>query len=287
MHIVYICSPNRKLQLLTSLGSILTSGTQFERITIYYVGTLSSPLVFSDDRILVEEKPDIGNGFWMANKIHLASADGEKVIFIDTDTIVLQQLDLLYQGMTGNIAGRLASATQRLDWDPLIWEDYLRKYNAKNFFPYLNTGLLMFNNGANKLLDPSWFSITKELKSLRPNPFRNSSQYNQHAFSLACGVLGLSYCQLSPSQHAYGWEGEDFSDTVVYHTGNRSFWYRAIQINKMTGILNDNPLLGRLERIHIYRKSLKATLKRKIRQTFWPNKVNPAVTKDSGPDCRR
>jgi len=252
MHVVYICSPDRRLQLLASLGSLLTSGTRFDHITIYLIGRPSKPWVFADDRIDVVEKPDIGNGFWMANKTHLTDAVGERVVFIDTDTFVLRPLDLLYEGVSGDIAGRVATSSRHSGWDRRAWKEHLDRHGAESFFPYLNTGLLAFSHGANRHLSPSWLEITTELRGMESSPFGNVRPANQHAFSLACGAAGLSHDLLSDSQHAYGWRREDHTGAIVYHSGNTRFFRVAVQLNRETGVLDDNPLIGRLDRAQVH-----------------------------------
>ena len=245
IHIVYICSPDRDISLLISLGSLIASGTQFDRVTIYCVGNRPSSWVFSDPRILVEEKSDLAQYLWMENKTYLSAAEGDNVVFIDADTIVLKPLNLLCHSLSADVSGRLTTSSQQFNWNSTLWEEYLRKYGAKEFFPYLNTGLLIFTNGSHRRLNPTWLDITRNIASLKPYPFGKVSKVNQIAFSLTCASLNLSYYLLSSSQHTYGWEQESFNESIVFHTGNKRFINYIFEIDKQTKFLDKNPLINR------------------------------------------
>ncbi|MFO7713625.1 hypothetical protein [Desulfosarcina sp.] len=252
MHIVYICSPDRKLELLTSIGSVLASGTEFERITVICVGASGRPFRFRDPRIRVETIPDISKYIWMENKTHLSRVDGDQLLFIDTDTLVFKPLHLLFATDAEDIAGRVTTASEQPDWQPEVWKQYLRKYGAASFFPYLNTGLLYFSRGAHRRIAPLWLDITRDLLARQSNPFGNRGQSNQHAFSLACGAVGLSCKRLSANEHAYGWIDENYSDAYVYHTG-KHFIKRVLNANQAAGVLDNNPMVSKYRLIfHVH-----------------------------------
>ncbi len=242
MHIVYVCSPDWENYLFASLRSIFASATVFEQVTIYCVGSRPRSWQFGDDRIIVEETPDIGDGFWLLNKIHLCRAESNDVVYLDADTIVLKPLNVLLKDTTGEVAGRLASAALKACWDEERWKTYLRQFGAEAFFPYLNTGVLVFRNGAHRRLAEPWLDITKAVRATDPYSY-SKKHAGQHAFAFACGALRLSYSLLSPMHHAYGWQREPYGDAVVFHTGGRSFFKYARRINRETGVLNaDSPI---------------------------------------------
>lgn len=250
VHIVYICSVDRKAELLTSIGTVLSSGTIFDRITVYCIGPYRDSFNFPDERITIEVKPALHRHLWMENKTYLSHADGDRVLFLDTDTFVLKPLNLLFENMKGVVAGRLATATSEPDWPEDVWLTYLEHFGATSYVPYLNTGVLCFTHGANRLLNPSWLHITHELRRMKHvtlHGFRNS---NQLAFSLACGSLGLSYHLLEPADHSYGWQRESFHDSVVYHSSHKLSYHYTRLIENHFGILLRKMRLPVRQRLH-------------------------------------
>ncbi len=243
MQIVYICSPDREYQLVASLGSILSSRTEFNKISIYTTGNLTQPWLFQDKRINIYSKPSIEQEFWMTNKTHICSADSEDIVFLDTDTLIFKPLNILFDSLNTDISGRKTTVSCQSTWDHGLWEKYQYKFGAEVVFPYINSGFLVFRNGAHRRLNPKWLEITSYLRGLSNNPFGMPSQANQQALSLACGSIGLTYSLFTKEQHAYGWEKDDLDNCIVYHLGNYNYRNVARWINYKTGILNRNPLL--------------------------------------------
>ncbi len=205
MHIAYICSPDRKLELYSSLHSLLVSGTVFDRLTLLIVSdTRLKWQQFKDKRIKIERVADIGHEFWMINKAHLCNIQDDDILFIDTDTIILKPLNMLGSNAIGDIVGRTTSYYEHPKWPEQAWREYLSRFGATGFFPYLNSGLLLFRNGVHRQLAEPWKKITWALLVDSNFPFGARSHANQLAFSLAVGSLGLSYGLLTPTEHAYG-----------------------------------------------------------------------------------
>jgi len=242
VHIIYTCSPDRELELFTSIGSLFSSNTKFERITIFLVGTApKSWKKITDKRIHVVEVDDIGIGFWMINKAHFCASEEEEIVFIDTDTLVLKPLNSIGSGVKGDIIGRTTSHYEQASWPKQAWQEYLDKYGASTYFPYLNTGLLGFRNSAHQRLAEPWKKITRELLVDENFPFGPRHHANQLAFSLAAGKLGISYGLLCANEHAYGWEDAPFDDSFVYHTGGPGFIDRAMSIHRKIKVLDKGP----------------------------------------------
>jgi hypothetical protein len=204
----------------------------------------------------VEAVPDISTQMWMENKVHLSRVDSDRVLFIDTDTIVLKPLQHVFNDDGRDVAGRVATASQQSSWRSSAWDAVLHRYGAASFFPYLNTGLLYFQAGAHRRLTPLWLDITRDLLKEKANPFGNPGQSNQQAFSLACGALSFSFKLLSPREHAYGWMGDDYHDAHVYHTGKQ--WIkRVLTANHHAGVLDGNPLVSKYRLIgHLHLRRL-------------------------------
>lgn len=269
MHIAYICSPDRQLQLFTSLTSLFSSGTEFKKVTIFVVGRVPrSWRRIKDERIQVKQVPDIGAGFWMINKAHLCTVEDNEIIHIDTDTIILKPLNQLGLQADGDIIGRTTSYYEHPNWPKQVWQGYLSKSGATTYFPYLNTGLLIFRNGAHHKIAEPWEKITRELLDDENFPFGARSHANQLAFSLAAGKLGYSYGFLSPIEHSYGWEKAPFENSVVYHPGNPHFIDCAIKINRKTKILGKGPWeFHQFIILHYYYKQVKNRLLRGKKKT--------------------
>lgn len=240
MHVVYVCSPDRGNQLFVSLRSLFVSGTSFERVTIYCVGSCPSSWRFGDDRIMVEEVPDIGEGFWMTNKIHLCRAKGSKLVFLDTDTLVMEPLDSLLGDTSGDVVGGLSTYVNLPFWSSKLWEETLRQYGAQTGFPYLNTGVLVFKNEAHRRIGDSWLTITRKLRNEGLTLPNSRMRANQVAFSLACGVEGLSNGLLTYPKLVQGWLREAFDNAIVIHTGDSKFFAYAYKIARGRDILRAN-----------------------------------------------
>lgn len=226
MHIVYVCSPNRGDQLFISLRSLLTSGTSFRKVTIYCVGPVPASWRFSDPRFTVEEVPDIGDGFWMTNKIHLCRAEGDRVLFLDTDTIIMKPLDGFFVD-EADVAGRVSTYALWRSWNEGGWERLLQTHGAQCFFPYLSTGVIVFRRAIPAGLADAWLDITRKLRATTLPELDPRIRANQLAFSLACGVEGLSHSLLSQAEHTYGWRDEPSDGVTIYHAGTRRFFRSA------------------------------------------------------------
>jgi hypothetical protein len=238
MHVVYICSPDRGDQLFFSLRSLLASGTSLERVTIYCVGPVPDGWRFGDPRIEVEEVPDLGEGFWMANKVHLCRAEGRRVVFLDTDTIILKPLDGLVEGREADVGGRESTYVHWRTWNPVSWDRLLRDHGAKVAFPYLSTGVIVFRHGIPGSLDRTWMEITRKLRKTRLPDLDTRVRANQLAFSIACGVEGLSHDLLTPAEHAYGWCREPAESATVFHAGTIRFFGTARRLTARTGCMD-------------------------------------------------
>lgn len=262
MHIVYTCSPDRKLQLLTSMRSLFSSGTAFDRITIISVdGELVLPKEYVSEKITIKKVPNIGPDFWMLNKIHLCDIQDPEILHIDIDTIILKPLNSIGLNVAGDMVGRTTTAYEQPNWPEPAWKTYLAKFGAKTYFPYLNNGLVLFRNGAHQGLAKPWQEITRKLLAGSDFPLHSRTHSNQLAFSLAAGARGISYGLLSSKDHAYGWDNDPFEDVVVYHTGGTKFIDYALRVNAQTKILGKgfSGLYASL-RLHQFKNHIKSRL---------------------------
>src|SRR3990172_4209288 len=106
--VVYVCPPDWRHYLFTSLRSLLASGTSFDRVVIYCVGRLPRNWRFEDPRILVEEVPPLIDGYFLSNKTYLCQRPVDRVIYLDADTMIRKPIDTLYLNVASDFVGRTA-----------------------------------------------------------------------------------------------------------------------------------------------------------------------------------
>lgn len=244
--IVYLCSPNYESMLFTSVRSLLASNTLFDKLTIVCVGNKPRYWRFEDPRLSVEEVKNVDINFFLSNKAYYICKGRkyERLVYIDSDTIIMKPLNLIWENTSEDILARPASAynSSSHKWEPKKWSAIFSLF-GKEEVPYLNAGLIIFQNFAHQKLDGIWFDFTQ--RALKENLFgldthskghkklRFSEQY---AFSLAVGIASLSYKVLDSFAQSYGWLNESFDNTCIYHTGGYLFWKYALYLEDYLGI---------------------------------------------------
>lgn len=260
--IIYVNSPDYEEQLFTSMRSLLFSGTSFDKIIIYCVGERPKYWDFIDPRITVEEfdQSSLDNNFFhLIKTVCIPQRKAERVIYLDSDTLVMKPLDSLWEQYPNcDLIARPASAYGREDWDQENWIKLLDSLNA-SFIPYLNAGFLIFQNGSHEKLKNIWSEYTlnifanKLMKIERPDRFSE-----QYALALAAASQGFSVGLLDSSGQAFGWLRESAETTHLFHTGGFLFRELAEEVERYLGTRNlDLPTctgLNRLNPVHIKRR---------------------------------
>ena len=160
------------------------------------------------------------------------------MIYLDTDTMVMQPLDVLWRDRPDtDLIARPATVYGRQDWDQEAWLEVLHHVGSAEI-PYFNAGFLIFQNRAHQKLNPEWFNRTQrilagELVKLEPKKIKFADQY---ALALSAGAAQLRYHVLDRTGQGYGWLEEPFDDTVLYHTGGYQFWRFAEQLELVLNI---------------------------------------------------
>jgi Methyltransferase domain len=223
--VVYVCSPDRAHQLFVSLGTLMRSGSSFDRIVIFCVGRRPPNWQFADSRIIVEEVPTLFNDYFYANKVYLCSRSASRVVFLDTDTLILRPLDLLWEGRDADFLARVGTAYNGPDWAQEVWEATLHRVGASEV-PMFNAGVLVFQNGSHRCIENAWSNyIAQYLAGEISSPYNDSRMPEQWGLALAVGSKKLSYSLLNCLDHGYAWSDElDFEFPVVFHTGNDLFF---------------------------------------------------------------
>jgi hypothetical protein len=236
--VVYVCSPDWQHYLFSSLRSLLASGSSFDRVVIFCVGARPASWTFVDPRILVESVPTVDDESFLMNKTYLCTRAAERVIFLDTDTLVLRPLDTVWRGIEADVLGRVALRCEGPQWDDELWREALAEVGSGSS-PYLNSGFLVFQNGSHRALREPWIDIERRLGNgeLPSSARLHGRRYREQlALSLAIGSMDLSCHELSAEEHRYGFAREPHEDAVVYHTGGPGFLDLAPSIERARGL---------------------------------------------------
>lgn len=227
--IVYVVSPGFGHYLFASLASLMASSSTFDRIRIYCVGRRPGDWVFDDERVQVDEVGTIDEDYFLANKAYLTRSLADRVVFLDADTIVLRPLDEIWTGRVADVIGRKAARYKNPAWDAEGWNARVSAVGGADT-PYLNSGVVVFQNGSHRKLVDRWPALTRAEKAIGAAPF-GPRMAEQVAMSLSVAAEGLSVETVDAWAHAYGWENEDPHRTVVFHTGGDGFFYQLTRLS--------------------------------------------------------
>jgi hypothetical protein len=221
--VVYVVSPDREEQLFRSLDSLLTSGSDFDAVRIYCVGLQPGRWRFTDSRISVQTVPPLFGKYFFGNKLHLCDTPARRVIFLDSDTLVLRPLEHLWKDRAEHVLGRRGTAMSWAKWDHTVWRAL---FTAGGFdeVPMFNAGVLLFQSGAHRRVKNSWYiALERFLSGGLPAPWPSKRISEQCALSVAIAHEGLSFGELSPKAHAFGWQKESREGATVFHYGNHLY----------------------------------------------------------------
>lgn len=263
--IAYICSPNYWRYLFLSLRTLLSSGSTIDRIVIYVVSETMPDWKFKDPRIEIKLVPDIGKGYWYLNKTHICNSDADRLIFLDTDTMILQPLDQVYEGQQADMLSRAEPGTYRKTWKQDKWEALFTYLGAKPS-PYYTCGFMIFQNGAHRRMGDTWKTLAQRI--IRGElPIKKTRFAEQQAFSLAIGVEGLTHASMEDRHHAYAMNGEPHANSVVYHLGTYDFYRYYIPIERDLKLHKKDLPVPRPRFLHLNRimSRLEYRLKRRLR----------------------
>lgn len=233
-NIVYVCSPDWSDQLIVSMYSLLKSGTTFDKVIVYCIGSPPPNWAFADPRVEVRERESLPEaeilveGKFYVNKAYLCLSEADRTVFLDADTIVRRPIDSIWHRSNADVIARLTARVFEPTWSASLWNDVQRKVGGTEGYPYFNSGCLVFQNGAHRKLEKTWPDLISSLGRGIP-VFANALHEKgtrlteQLALSLAMGVHNLSYSLMSPNDHTYLWCGEDYANSIVLHTSGPRF----------------------------------------------------------------
>ena len=231
-NIVYVCSPDWSDQLLVSMYSLLKSGTTFDKVIVYCIGSVPRSWIFEDSRVEIRERESrpeaeiLVEGKFYVNKAYLCLSESDRTVFLDADTIVRKPIDSIWRRSDADVIARLTARVFEPTWSASLWNDVQKKVGGREGYPYFNSGCLVFQNGAHRKLEKTWPDLISSLGRGIPvfaNALHEKRCAEQLALSLAMGVHNLSYSLMSPTDHSYLWCGEDFENSIVLHTSGPRF----------------------------------------------------------------
>lgn len=228
--VVYICSPDRYRQLALSLATLLRSGTRLDEIIVYCIGA-DPHWTFGDDRVRVTPVADRWPDYFYGNKLYVCDVDAERVVFLDTDTLVFSPLDRVWNGRSAQVIARVAAAYDSSNWNAELWRETCSRFGM-GIVPMFNTGFIVFQDGAHRRVRQVWQQaielyrnkvLRPPLEKARRPPF-DERMCDQYGLPLALLAEHISYDTMTPREHTYGWREHTVgADTVVFHTTNSLF----------------------------------------------------------------
>lgn len=240
MHFVYIISEEFYTYLKLSLKSLLSSGTTVRHITVITVGDSINIDFETSCPVSSHEVNDIGDPLWMFNKAHICDIGSDSIVFLDTDTLVLESMDEMLDTQKADVVARRATTPTLDSWARTKprWKAYLEDHGASVYMPPLNAGLLVFRNGIHRRIKQDWLELMHS--AYEGAIFGNENHAAQWALPPALGRQGARFQLLDRSEHAFAWEGDSSENAVVYHTGTPNFFYHAHRLREEAGLNDDS-----------------------------------------------
>lgn len=180
------------------------------------------------------EEPDFPGGFRTrlgdsraeyAEKWKLTKVDADTVVFLDCDTVVLDDL-------TDVIEGDFEVKARPLDAnDPERWRRVFDRYGESYRPWYPNTGFLVFKNRTHERIKDRWEGyIRAEI------PYYVEG-YTKEQFALALATADCEFEPMTPQEHVMEWLDETCTDGYLYHLANGDISVRQELLNAIDGTL--------------------------------------------------
>lgn len=155
-----------------------------------------------------------------------AVVEWKKLIYLDADTFVLDDIAPLFDRSKQDISARLAWVyEQRSKWDRNAAQNWriCAEYFSVPCGPILNSGLIVFRDFAHVKVLQDWKLNVKALRSgVCPHVYGSERHLEQLGFALAIQQNSLGIELLNQKHHGYGWV-PDSKDCTVYHLSSRRY----------------------------------------------------------------
>lgn len=218
---IYSLSSKRNLVLHTvrSIRTLRNHVPNAEIIVFY------TPPRNQDDREVLEEldvkireRPNIGSSFatnaanspsHYGSKIHLCDVDRETVIFLDCDTIILDDPRKL---INQNFDFRARSEEFLLNKDE--WQNLFNEFDQPYVTWMPNCGVLVFTNGMHREIKGVWM---ENLENVIDFGFQTDVAFHGEQYALALSIGEYNIDKLNPHEHVMEFSDSVRSDGIVHH----------------------------------------------------------------------
>jgi hypothetical protein len=242
--IVYVINPDYLAFLRLSLDSLLRSGSKFDSIRVYCVGGTIPEWKLPDQRIVLEKVLDLNPQDFLWNKTHMTKSSADRLVFLDADTLVLSPVEKVYANSNKDFLARIANPYLRSTWNHADWMAVCARLNSVPA-PYFNSGFMVFQNASHRRIDKLWPKIISvgasqslfDPAALHVNPRYHDQRYlEQLSLSLSVASSGLSWEEMTPSDHSWAWNQEPYAEATVFHTAGPRFLALAEKIYRERGL---------------------------------------------------
>lgn len=167
---------------------------------------------------------------YYGEKVRIGTIDSDTVVFLDCDTIVLDDPVPVLEGSFDFKARPGSYHVPKSEWKALF-----DKY-GEEFLDWMpNAGFMVFKNGTHKKIRTDWRKYIAEEIELPSSNVRHGEQY-----ALALAISSYETAKMAPTEHVMRWENEAPADGIVYHgyypswkdSGTHSFKHYAMAAAK-------------------------------------------------------
>lgn len=224
----YVASPDFELNLYASIHSLFQSRSDVDRVKVFSVGGRMPYIDNLTIPVEVEEVENKNKNYFLENKTYVTNVRSKNLVYLDCDTVVLNDVSSIWGGGGSKFIARKDSAYESGEYFSVQKWKALASQRGASSGPYFNSGFLGFRRGAQEEIGSLWKRICREEyeKGERSAFAKFQSAGMIEQMSLSVSVLrkiedvGL----MDEEEHVYGWEVPPdvvSDDAVVYHTGSR------------------------------------------------------------------
>jgi hypothetical protein len=150
---------------------------------------------------------------YYTDKTWLCTVEDDEVIFLDCDTVVLDDPREILKGEFEFKARPGSFSSEKSDKK---WRREFEKRDLPVMDWMPNAGVLAFKNGSHREIEDDW------LKHLKYDYDFGEGNRHLEQYALALSVSGKDIQKMTRKEHTYGWENEINSQSIFYHIGGRS-----------------------------------------------------------------
>lgn len=142
-------------------------------------------------------------------KVRLTEVDSENVVFLDCDTLVLNDVWEVIKGEFEFKARPGSSNPESKSWQFMFERE---NKPVMDWMP--NAGFLVFKNSLHKKIESEW------KQNLEGQDFDIDGTKHLEQYALALSVAETNLAKMTELEHTFGWVEKPSEETVVYHKGS-------------------------------------------------------------------